>query len=88
MTGTGTQDTSTTWFFQDSADSGNYLTGNHLYGNTTYSSNRVVMGIDAGRPFWRTAHSSNYTVSVKVQFLHGGLDGATYTDEYGDYSGN
>ena len=88
MTGTGTKDTSTTWFFQDSSDETNQLVGNHLYGNTTYSSNRVVMGIDSGRPFWRTAHSGTYRVSVKVQFLHGGLDGATYTDEYGDYSGN
>ena len=85
VVGTGTVSTATTWLFQDNSSDNGSLVGTNLYGNTSYSSNNVVMGVDNGKAYWRMAHSVAYRVSVKVEFLSGGKDGGTYTDEFGDY---
>ena len=85
VVGTGTVSTATTWLFQDNSSDNGQLTGTNLYGNTSNTSNNVVMGVDGGKAYWAMAHSVNYRVTVKVEFISGGKDGATYTDEFGDY---
>ena len=60
----------------------------HLGYSGSGDSNRVNMVIDSGRPAWRMSHGGNYRVTVKVQFLAGGKQNATYDATTSSYTTN
>ena len=88
VVGTSTLNTACHYYFYDNSDDNNSLAMQHRFGNSSASDNCCYMVINGGRPAWKMNHSGSYRVTVRVKFLTGGTDGATYTTAEGDYQGN